>query len=112
MMQRNVRIVCSACLTEACAQGVVLCEESRKANFILTHALHEDGCPICRTATVITRNILEALCRRHGISTESVIVPGEPARNFELAERLGIPEAFKVSERQLGLPPITKEPPF
>ena len=107
-----MQIVCSACLTEACAQGVQLCEESRKASFTLTHALHEDGCPICRTATAVTRNILEAICKRDGISLESGILPGEPARNFELAERLGIPDAFKVTERQMGLPPTPKEPPF
>jgi len=93
----TVKIVCSACLTEACAQGVLLCEDGRKASFILTHAVHEDGCPICRTGTAILRSVLEAVCRRDGIPTESAIVPGEPARNFELAERLGIPDAFQVT---------------
>lgn len=90
-------IVCSSCLTEACAQGTLLCEDARKAGFSLTHALHEDCCPICRTGTAILRSVLEALCRRDGLSTESGIVPGEPARNFELADRLGIPDAFKVT---------------
>jgi len=93
----SVKIVCSWCLTEECAQGVRLCSEARKTSFTLTHALHEDGCPICRTGTAITRNILEALCRRDGLSLESSVMPGEPARNYELADRLGIPNAFKVT---------------
>ena len=93
----TVRIVCSACLTEACAQGVQLCEESRRAGFALTHARHEDGCPICRTGTQILRSVLEALCRRDGLSLESTADPGHPARNYELAERLRIPGAFKVT---------------
>lgn len=96
-IETNVKIVCSSCLTEACAQGVLLCEEARHAGFILTHAQHEDGCPLCHTTSTIMRNILEAVCRRDGISLESHIEPGHPARNFELAERLGIPDAFKVT---------------
>lgn len=105
-------IVCSSCLTEACAQGVQLCEDARKASFTITHARHEDGCPICRTGTALLRQVLEAVCRRDGITLESGFVPGEPARNFELAERLGISDAFKVSDRTMGLPPTPKEPPY
>jgi hypothetical protein len=81
------KIVCSSCLTEACAQGTALCEDARHAPFTLMHARHEDDCPICR-------NILEAVCRRDGISLDSTVQPGTPARNFELADRLGIPDAL------------------
>lgn len=107
-MEPNVKLVCSACLTEACAQGVQLCEESRHAGFALTHALHEDGCPICRTSTAITRKILEALCHRDGISLDSDVEPGKPARNYELADRLGIPDAFKLTASEPGLPPMAE----
>jgi len=93
----TVRIVCSACLTEACAQGTALCPEARKTSFPFTHAVHEDDCPICSTSTATIRSILEAVCRRDGISLESGIEPGQPARNFELAERLGIPGAFQAA---------------
>jgi len=109
---RPVQIVCSACLTEACAQGVLLCEDARKASFILTHALHEDGCPLCRSGTALLRKVLEALCHRDGLSLESDIEPGHPARNYELADRLGIPDAFKLTASELNLPPIRKESPL
>jgi hypothetical protein len=91
----SVSIVCSACLTEACAQATQMCEEGRRASFILTHARHEEKCPLCSTGTEILRNVLEAVCRRDGISIESHVEPGHPARNYELAERLGISVAFK-----------------
>jgi hypothetical protein len=110
MQRMNVKIVCSACLTEACAQGVLLCEDARKASFILTHALHEDGCPLCRTGTEILRSVLEALCRRDGLSLESDADPGHPARNFELADRLGIPDAFKVYP-WTSVSPVSVSPP-
>lgn len=45
----------------------------------------------------ITREILEALCRRDGLSLTSDVVPDEPARNYELALRLGIGSVFGVS---------------
>ncbi len=38
----------------------------------------------------VTRRILEALCERDGISLESSVTPGEPARSYELALRLRI----------------------
>ena len=44
------------------------------------------------------RDILEALCRRNGLSLESAVEPGEPARNYELALRLGIGRAFGIQE--------------
>jgi hypothetical protein len=43
---------------------------------------------------VVIRDILEALCRRDGLSLDSSVSPGEPARNYELAERLGIGAVF------------------
>lgn len=91
-------IVCSACLTEACAQAQQLCEEARKASFILVHASHEEKCPLCATNNKLIREILEALCRRDGISLESGFYPGEPGRNFELAERLGILSVFSTGK--------------
>jgi hypothetical protein len=45
----------------------------------------------------LIRKILEAVCRRDGISLESSIPgakPGESARNYELADRLGIGYIF------------------
>ena len=38
----------------------------------------------------LIRDILEALCRRDGLSLESSVASGEPARNYELCLRLGI----------------------
>jgi hypothetical protein len=90
----DVNLVCSACLTAACAEGVLLCGEARRASFILTHARHEEKCVLCHASNTILRNVLEAICRRDGISLESDADPGHPARNYELADRLGIPEAF------------------
>jgi len=49
----------------------------------------------------LVRDILESLCRRDGLSLESTVVPGEPARNYELADRLGIGHVFLgVTETQ------------
>ena len=45
----------------------------------------------------LVRAILEALCRRDGLSLESEADPGNPARNYELALRLGIGEVFGVA---------------
>jgi hypothetical protein len=42
------------------------------------------------------RAVLEALCARDGLPVESSVVPGEPARNYELALRLGIGQVFGV----------------
>jgi hypothetical protein len=47
-------------------------------------------------AAELVREVLEALCRRDGLSLESDVEPGEPARNYELALRLGIGEVFGV----------------
>lgn len=46
----------------------------------------------------IVRDILESLCRRDGLSLESTIEPGEPARNYALAERLGIGHVFGLND--------------
>lgn len=42
------------------------------------------------------RATLEALCRRDGLSLDSAVVPNEPARNYELALRLGIGQVFGI----------------
>jgi hypothetical protein len=47
----------------------------------------------------LVRDILEALCRRDGLSLESAVEPGEPARNYELAGRLGIGHVFGLREQ-------------
>jgi hypothetical protein len=44
----------------------------------------------------LIREILEALCRRDGLPLDSDVVPGEPARNYELAIRLGIGQVFGI----------------
>ncbi len=44
----------------------------------------------------LIREILEALCRRDGLPLESSVVPGEPARNYDLALRLGIGHVFGI----------------
>jgi len=44
----------------------------------------------------LIREILEALCLRDGLPLESSVVPGEPARNYELAMRLGIGHVFGI----------------
>jgi hypothetical protein len=45
----------------------------------------------------LVREILEALCRRDGLSLESSVVPSEPARNYDLALRLGIGHVFGIT---------------
>jgi hypothetical protein len=50
------------------------------------------------TADRIIRDILESLCRRDGLSLESAVEPGEPARNYALAERLGIGHVFGLPD--------------
>jgi hypothetical protein len=47
-----------------------------------------------QAAGSLIRDILEALCRRDSLPLESAVVPGEPARNYELAGRLGIGHVF------------------
>lgn len=49
-------------------------------------------------AQSLVRDILEALCRRDGLSLESAVEPGEPARNYELGDRLGIGRVFGLKE--------------
>lgn len=43
-------------------------------------------------ALELLRDVLEALCRQRGLSLDSEAEPGRPARNYELADRLGIGE--------------------
>jgi hypothetical protein len=47
----------------------------------------------------LVRAILEAVCARDGLSLGSAVEPGTPARNYELAVRLGIGPVF-------GLPAV------
>lgn len=49
------------------------------------------------TSDALIRSILEAVCQRDKLSLESAITPGEPARNYELALRLGIGHVFGLS---------------
>jgi hypothetical protein len=46
----------------------------------------------------LVRAVLEAVCERDGISLESAVVPGEPARNYELALRLKIGHVFGIND--------------
>lgn len=41
-------------------------------------------------AVQLVNDILRALCERDGLSVESEVEPGKTARNYELADRLGI----------------------
>jgi hypothetical protein len=52
-----------------------------------------------QAADGLIRDILEALSQRGGLSLESAVVPGEPARNYELADRLGIGHVFGLREQ-------------
>ena len=47
-----------------------------------------------QSAETLLRDILEALCRRDGLTLDSAADPGHPARNYELADRLGIGHVF------------------
>lgn len=49
-------------------------------------------------ATALVREILEAVCLRDGLSLESSVEPGKPARNYELALRLNIGHVFGLGE--------------
>ena len=44
----------------------------------------------------LLREVLEALCERDGLSLKSSVEPENPARNYELAIRLGIGKVFGV----------------
>ncbi|HEY2074836.1 MAG TPA: hypothetical protein VGH53_00745 [Streptosporangiaceae bacterium] len=52
-----------------------------------------------QAATGLIRDILEAMCRRDGLPLESSVTPGEPATNYELADRLGIGHVFGLQEQ-------------
>jgi hypothetical protein len=53
----------------------------------------------------LIRGILEAICRRDGLELDSTVIPGEPARNYELALRLGIGHVFGLSNSTPGPAP-------
>src|SRR6185437_282420 len=50
----------------------------------------------------LVREILEAMCRKQGISLESPFDPDEAARNYTLAQRLGIGHVFGISDTEEG----------
>jgi hypothetical protein len=54
-------------------------------------------------ATALVRDVLVALCERDGLALDSAADPGRPARNYELAIRLGIGRVFGL--RQDGSKP-------
>ena len=47
-----------------------------------------------QAGTDLVREILVAVCERDGLLLGSAVEPGEPARNYELALRLGIGRVF------------------
>jgi hypothetical protein len=47
----------------------------------------------------LVRAVLEAVCVRDGISLEGAVAPSEPARNYELALRLGIGHVFGLQRQ-------------
>ena len=47
------------------------------------------------------RDVLESLRRRDGLPLGSAVVPGEPARNYELADRLGIGRIFGLQQGEI-----------
>jgi hypothetical protein len=55
---------------------------------------HRRPGPELEATQAVLRNALEALCRRDGQPLDSDAEPGAPARNYELALRLGIGEVF------------------
>jgi hypothetical protein len=52
-----------------------------------------------QATAALLRDILESLCRRDGLGVESAVEPGEPARNYELAARLGIGHVFGLKDQ-------------
>lgn len=59
---------------------------------------HMAGCASAeqafQVADSLVREILEATCARLGLPLDSAVAPGEPARNYELADRIGIGPVF------------------
>ena len=51
-----------------------------------------------KVSAELVRAVLEAVCERDGISLESSVEPGKPARNYELAMRLKIGKVFGLRE--------------
>jgi len=60
-----------------------------------------------RAAEGLLRNVLEALCVKAGLPLDSEAEPGAPARNYELALRLGIGEAFGLEDDEP--PPLMRQ---
>jgi hypothetical protein len=62
-------------------------------------------------AEVMLREVLEALCEQRGIPLDSSADPGTPARNYELADRLGIGHVFGLGQAPgspSGRPGVTR----
>lgn len=57
-----------------------------------------EGCLNCESLAELVGEILEAVCRRDGLGLFSEVEPGQPARNYELAQRLGIGEVFGLED--------------
>lgn len=49
--------------------------------------------------SALLREVLEALVVKQGGSLDSDVEPGTPARNYELADRLGIPQVFGLQPK-------------
>lgn len=56
--------------------------------------VHPDPGPEAQAAATLVRDVLEAVCRRDGVPLEGAADRGQPARNYELAGRLGIGHVF------------------
>jgi hypothetical protein len=55
----------------------------------------------------LVHEILVALCHRDGLSIESSVEPGQPARNYDLALRLEIGEVFGLTPKERNDIPST-----
>lgn len=53
-------------------------------------ALRGQPCVRCEAVEQLLRDVLEAVAQQQGVSLESQVNPGEPARNYELMDAIGI----------------------
>jgi hypothetical protein len=80
-------------------KGLVMWQENRDDWRLLRDAYDRALTTVDPTPTnlaLVTRTVLEALAQRDGVSLESDVEPGQPARNYELADRLGIGHIFGI----------------
>ncbi len=87
------------------SEEITPCEEvspwGMRCRVIRAHEVHRDRDGNVwnpARADALVRDILESVCRRDGLSLESAVVPGEPARNYDLALRLGIGHVFGLKD--------------